>query len=77
VAGLADSHAPSITVATMAAAGKISAENAVIPILVALSLNTCSKALIAVWSGSKAFAAQVILGLIIQVVALWVGWWFF
>lgn len=77
VAGLADSHAPSITVATMAAAGKISAENAVIPILVALSLNTCSKALIAVWSGSKTFAAQVILGLIIQVVALWVGWWFF
>ncbi|MGV3581772.1 MAG: MgtC/SapB family protein [Methylophilus sp.] len=77
VAGLADSHAPSITVATMAAAGKINAENAVIPILVALSLNTCSKALIAIWSGSKAFAAQVILGLIIQVVALWVGWWFF
>jgi uncharacterized membrane protein (DUF4010 family) len=77
VAGLADSHAPSISAATMAASGKISANEAVVPILVALSFNTFSKGVIAVFSGSKAFASQVILGLVIQVCALWAGWWLF
>jgi uncharacterized membrane protein (DUF4010 family) len=77
VAGLADSHAPSISVATMAASGKISVENTEVPILVALSVNTFSKAVIAVFSGNKVFATQVILGLVIQVTALWAGWWWF
>jgi uncharacterized membrane protein (DUF4010 family) len=77
VAGLADSHAPSISVASMAASGKISAANAVVPILVALSLNTLSKGIMAILNGSKAFATQVNLGLVIQVAALWLGWYLF
>ena len=77
VAGLADAHASTISVASMAAAGKLSAESAVLPILVAFSVNACSKAVMAVISGGKNFSRQVIPGLIVQVSATWVGWWLF
>lgn len=77
VAGLADVHASTISVASLAAAGNLSAVNAVIPILVAFSVNALSKVVAAVVSGGKAFAFQVIPGLVIQVTAMWLGWWLF
>jgi uncharacterized membrane protein (DUF4010 family) len=75
IAGLADVHAPTIAVASLAAAGKISAENTVIPILVAFSANSLAKAVTAFISGSKQFSQRVILGLVLQVLAIWFGWW--
>lgn len=77
IAGLADCHSPSISVATMAASGKISIDNASVPILVAVSINTLSKSVMAIMSGSRSYATQVILGLAIQVTSLWAGWWLF
>lgn len=77
LAGLADVHATTISVASLTAAGRLSAENAVLPILVAFSVNATSKAVAAVISGGKAFARPVILGLILQVSATWLGWWLF
>lgn len=77
LAGLADVHAPTISVASLAAAGKLSAENAVIPILVAFSINAASKAVAAIVSGGKEFSKIVIPGLIVQVLATWLGWWLF
>ncbi len=77
VAGLADAHSPSISVATMVASDKISAINAIVPILVAVTVNAVSKSVMAIASGSKTFATKVILGLVIQVGAMWAGWWFF
>ncbi|MDP1766527.1 MAG: MgtC/SapB family protein [Methylotenera sp.] len=77
VAGLADVHASTISVASLAVAGNLSAENAVIPILVAFSVNAISKAVAAIVSGGKEFSRQVIPGLIIQVSATWLGWWLF
>ncbi len=77
VAGLADVHAPTISVATLAATGNLSPADAVIPILVAFSVNALSKAVAAVVSGGKAFASQVIPGLLIQVSATWLAWWLF
>jgi uncharacterized membrane protein (DUF4010 family) len=61
----------------LAAAGNLSAANAVIPILVAFSVNALSKAVAAVVSGGKEFALQVIPGLMLQVAAIWLGWWLF
>ncbi|MDZ4097151.1 MAG: DUF4010 domain-containing protein, partial [Methylophilaceae bacterium] len=69
VAGLADVHASSISVASLAAAGNLSAADAVIPILVAFSINAISKAVAAIVSGGTEFSRQVIPGLIIQVSA--------
>ncbi|MDI1309084.1 MAG: DUF4010 domain-containing protein [Methylotenera sp.] len=77
VAGLADVHASTISVASLAAAGNIIAANAVIPILVAFSVNIISKVVAALASGGKAFALQVVPGLVIQVTATWLGWWLF
>ena len=77
VAGVADAHAAAISVASLAAASKLSAQSAVIPILVAFSVNSVSKAVVAVISGGKDFSRQVILGLIVQVSATWAGWWWF
>ena len=77
VAGVADVHAAAISVASLAAASKLSVQSAVIPILVAFSVNSVSKAVMAVISGGKDFSRQVILGLIVQVSATWVGWWLF
>lgn len=77
VAGLADVHAAAISVASLAAASKLGPESAVIPILLAFSVNAVSKAVMAIVSGGKNFSRQVILGLIAQVTAVWVGWWIF
>lgn len=77
LASVADSHSPTVSVATMVASGKIPIQHAVIPILVAVSVNTCSKAVIAMMSGDKTFAVYVNLGLILQVSAMWASWWFF
>jgi uncharacterized membrane protein (DUF4010 family) len=77
VAGMVDAHAPTISVASLAAAGKLNPESAVIPILVAFSVNSTSKAIIAFISGGKEFSDKVLLGLIVQVAATWAGWWLF
>jgi len=77
LAGLADVHASAISAASLVTAGKLSPEGAVIPILVAFSVNSTSKAVMAVVSGGKEFARQVIPGLIFQVAATWLGWWLF
>lgn len=77
VAGIADAHAATISVASLSVAGKLSPESAVIPILVAFSVNSTSKAVIAFISGGKEFSDKVLLGLILQVAATWAGWWLF
>lgn len=77
VAGLVDVHAAAISVTTLTLTDAISTEQAVIPILVALSVNSVSKAIMAVVSGSRLFANYVIVGLVIQMAAVWLAWWLF
>ncbi len=77
VAGLADVHASTISVASLAAASKLMPTSAAVPILVAFSANAFSKVITAAVTGGKLFARQVVLGLVIQVSAIWIGWWLF
>ena len=77
LAGLADVHASTISVASLAASGNLSTESTVVPILVAFSVNVASKAVAAVVSGGRAFAKPVILGLVLQVSATWLAWFLF
>lgn len=77
VAGLVDVHAAAISVTTLTLTDAISTEQAVIPILVALSVNSVSKAIMAVVSSSRLFANYVIAGLVIQIAAVWLAWWLF
>ena len=75
VAGFADVHASTISVASLVSAGKLSLSNAIIPILLAFSFNTISKSIMAFISGGIKFARIVIPALIVQVCATWLGWW--
>lgn len=77
VTGLADAHAATISVASLALAGKLVAADAVIPILVAFSVNAASKVVAAAITGGREFARKVSLGIIIQVASIWIAWWVF
>lgn len=73
VAGLVDTHAAAISVATLVASGKVTPQDAVVPILAALTSNTLSKLIMAVTSGGWAFAVRVVPGLVLVALAAWVG----
>jgi uncharacterized membrane protein (DUF4010 family) len=73
LAGFADTHAAAISAASLAAAGKIVPKDAVVPILLAMSTNTISKAVAAATAGGRRFAAQTIPGLLLIMLAAWAG----
>lgn len=73
LAGFVDTHSAAISVASLVASGKMSATDAVFPILAGLSTNTMSKMALAGISGGRFFALRVIPGLIIVALAAWVG----
>jgi uncharacterized membrane protein (DUF4010 family) len=73
VAGFADTHAPAVAAAAVAASGRIDAAAAVMPIVAAMSTNTVSKAVVAWVSGGTAYALRLIPGLIAVIAAVWAG----
>lgn len=73
VAGLVDTHAAGISVATLVASGKITPQDAVLPILAGLTSNTLTKIVMAATSGGWPFALRVVPGLILVTLAAWVG----
>lgn len=77
VAGLADAHAAVISVASLTAAGKLAVADTAIAILVAFSVNACSKIVAALITGDRAFAKKVALGIVIQVASIWFAWFVF
>ena len=71
--GLADTHSAAVSVAALVAAGKLTADDAVIPIVTALSTNTLTKIFFASTNGGRRFALTVIPGLILVAIAAWIG----
>ena len=67
-AGFVDTHSAAIAVASMVASGKMTATDALLPILAAFSTNTISKVAFAWSSGSRSFAMRLIPGLILVAV---------
>ena len=74
VSGLADAHAAAASTASLMAAGKIQAAQAVLPILLGLSANTLTKAVVAFNAGGAAYARKIIPGLIAMTLAVWTGY---
>ncbi len=72
-AGFVDTHSAAIAVASLVASGKMSAADAVFPVLAALTTNTVSKIVFAWSSGSRSFALRLIPGLVLVAVAAWAG----
>lgn len=73
VAGLVDTHASAISVATLVVSGKVAANDAVVPILAGLTSNTLTKIIMAGATGGRAFALRVAPGLVLVAMASWVG----
>jgi uncharacterized membrane protein (DUF4010 family) len=72
-AGFADTHSAAVSVAALVEEKRIAAPLSVIPILAAITTNTISKMIFAVSAGGRVFALYVIPGLVLLVVAAWVG----
>lgn len=73
IAGFADAHSTSVSVASLVAANKLAAAEAILPILIAVSTNTVTKMAFAITSGTRTFALQVVPGLLLVVVGAWLG----
>jgi uncharacterized membrane protein (DUF4010 family) len=73
LAGFVDTHSAAVSTASLVGPGRISAAEAVVPILVAFSTNTVSKIVMAWMAGGPAFALRVIPGLILVAAAAWAG----
>jgi uncharacterized membrane protein (DUF4010 family) len=76
LAGFADTHSAAISVASLVAVKKITASAAVLPILLGLTTNTITKVVVAITTGGRRFALQVIPGLFLVIVAAWLGFMF-
>jgi len=74
LAGFADSQSAAVSAAALVAAGKLSAAQAAVPVLAALTTNTITKAVLAYTAGPRRYAADVSIGLVLMLLAAWVGW---
>lgn len=73
LAGFADTHASAISIASLEASGKLSAEHAVVPILAGFTTNTITKVVVAITAGGRAFALRVVPGILLVAAAAWAG----
>lgn len=73
IAGLVNTHSAAISVALLVASGKMSATDAVIPILTGISTNSIMRMVLAHVGGGPDFALRVIPGLILVLLAAWGG----
>ena len=71
LAGLVDTHAAAISIASLTAAEKLTPRDAALPILVAMSCNALAKSVMAASAGSLGFALRILPGLILSMVAAW------
>jgi uncharacterized membrane protein (DUF4010 family) len=72
-AGLVDAHSAAISVASLAASGKLAPAEAALPIVLAMTSNTASKLIVAFTAGPRAFVLRVAPGLVFALAAAWAG----
>lgn len=71
LAGLVDAHAAAISVASLVAAGQVTPQESLIPILIGVSTNTATKLVLASTSGGRSFVLRVGPGLVLVAAATW------
>lgn len=74
VAGFADTQAAGASAASLAAAGRLSVEQAVLGILLAYTGNAAMKVVVSWVSGRAPFALRVLPGQVLMVGLAWLGW---
>jgi uncharacterized membrane protein (DUF4010 family) len=71
VAGFVDTHAAAISIASLVASAKTTPQEAVLPILAAMTSNAVAKMAMAMGAGSRGFALRMSPGLIAPIAAAW------
>jgi uncharacterized membrane protein (DUF4010 family) len=71
VAGFVDTHAAAVSVASLVTAGKVPAHDATLPILIAMTTNTFTKACVAISAGYGDFVLRLVPGLLVSILATW------
>lgn len=71
IAGFADTHSPAVSVASLVSSGTLGVNDAVFPVLGALTTNTVTKIVLAMTSGDRRFGVQVIPGLLLVIAGAW------
>ena len=73
LSGLVDAHASMASIASLVKAGLLPLEASAVPVLLAISSNSLSKCALAWFSGGRLFAAHVIPGQVLLMLAMWAG----
>lgn len=73
LAGFADAHSAAAAVASLQAGSRVTAEQAVLPILAGFTTNASSKLVVAITTGDRAFVLQVVPGVLLSVGAAWMA----
>ena len=73
VAGLVDTHTAAISVGSLVASGTLLSQDAVVPILAAMTANAFVKSAVAVSAGSKEFAWRIVPGVAASIAAAWMA----
>ncbi len=73
LAGLLDTHAAAISIASLVGSARMTPAEAVLPILAGLTTNTLTKLIFAFSGGRRDFAWRVAPGLLLVAVAAWLG----
>jgi uncharacterized membrane protein (DUF4010 family) len=73
LAGFADTHAAAASVGALVEDGKLAPSSAVVPVLLAMTTNTLTKASASAAAGGRSFARPVWIGLVVVLGGLWVG----
>ncbi|MCQ6255063.1 DUF4010 domain-containing protein [Pseudomonas sp. Q11] len=71
--GLADAHASTASIASLAKSGLLPMDGVAVPALMAMSSNSLSKCVVACLSGGRRFAGYVIPGQVLVTLAMWAG----
>lgn len=71
VAGIVDTHAAAISVASLVASSGLTPREAVVPILAAMTSNACAKIAMAFSVGPRGFALRIVPGIVLSIAAVW------
>ena len=71
LAGFVDTHSAAISVASLAASAKLTPQEAVVPILAAMTSNAIAKIAMAVGAGQRGFALRIVPGIVLSIAAAW------
>lgn len=71
VAGIVDTHAAAVSVASLVPSAGLTPRDAVVPILAGMTSNACAKIVMAFSVGSREFALRIAPGIVLSLAAAW------